>query len=353
MGREVLCVVWVAAVMALAGCGGGGSGEPPAAPSAPGSELHLPPGDGVFTASPLDLAVITQLEPLGWINPPGGHTLPTDHVYFYWNGPAPDHPLIAPVPDYPVYAPGSGTVVGVYPEAGAPDAKVLVRMTGTFSYLIGHVIPDAGIAYGKAVSAGQRIGRTNGLSGANAVDVGVINEAITLTGFSNPKRYLWQQLHCDSPYKYFAEPLRSQLYARVKRSGSDKDGRIDYDITGRLIGNWFHESVGAVSSDGPSVWPYQLAFVPDSNVPTEQRISISSYLPLPGKWKPQDGAPDFASVGVASGVVAYTLDHWAHGERAGVMLVQLIDATHLRVEVFPGSQVTPGAFTAAAKTYIR
>lgn len=247
----------------------------------------------------------------------------------------------------------TGTVVGVYPEAGAPDAKVLVRMTGTFSYLIGHVIPDAGIAYGKAVSAGQRIGRTNGLGGANAVDVGVINEAITLTGFSNPKRYLWQQLHCDSPYKYFAEPLRSQLYARVKRSGSDKDGRIDYDITGRLIGNWFHESVGAVSSDGPSVWPYQLAFVPDSNVPTEQRISISSYLPLPGKWKPQDGAPDFASVGVASGVVAYTLDYWAHGERAGVMLVQLTDATHLRVEVFPGSQVTPGAFTAAAKTYIR
>lgn len=360
MMRFLRMILAIAVSIAVSACGGGGGGGQPGGDSnsVPGSELNLPPGDGVFSASPIDVSAITQLEPLGWINPPGGHTLPTDHVYLYWNGPPPVVPLITPVPDYPVYAPGSGTVVWVYDFAGAGDSKVMVRMTGTFSYIIGHLIPDADIVYGKQVVAGQRIGQTNGLGGANAVDFGVVNEAITLTGFSNPDRYSWGQLHCDSPYKYFSEPLKSQLYAMINRSGSDKDGRIDYDISGRLIGNWFHESVGPTSSDGPDVWPYQLAFVPDPNVPTEQRISISSFLPLPdltlpGKWKPQDGAPDFATVEVATGKVAYQLRYLESGTVAGLMIVQLTDATHLKVEVFPGSTAPDETFTTAAKTYIR
>jgi hypothetical protein len=354
--RFVRMTLVLASAFVMSACGGGGGGGGQSGSnvnSVPGSELKLPPGDGVFSASPIDVSVITQLEPLGWINPPGGHTLPTDHVYFYWNGPPPVVPLISPVPDYPVYAPGSGTVVWVHNFAGATDSKVMVRMSGTFSYIIGHLIPDAGIVYGKQVVAGQRIGQTNGLGGANAIDFGVVNEAITLTGFSNPNRYSWSQLHCDSPYKYFSGTLRTQLYGMVKRSGSEKDGRIDHDITGRLIGNWFHESVGSTSSDGPGVWPYQLAFVPDPNEPTEQRISISSHLPLPGKWKPQDGAPDFALIDVASGKVAYQLRYTEGGTVAGLMIVQLTDATHLKVEVFPGSTATDGVFTTAAKTYVR
>ena len=35
------------------------------------------------------------------------------------------------------------------------------------------------------------------------------------------------------------EPLRSALYARVRRAGPDKDGKIDCDVPGRLVGNWF------------------------------------------------------------------------------------------------------------------
>lgn len=119
---------------------------------------------------------------------------------------------------------GSGRIIWMLNTQG--DMKVQVQMTGEFSYYLDHVILDAGIGVGTQVTAGQRLGQT---------------------------------LHTDSPFKYFAEPLKSQLYAKVRRNAPDKDGRIDYDVRSRLIGNWFHESVAIADSmgpaGGPSSWP--------------------------------------------------------------------------------------------------
>lgn len=318
----------------------------------------LPPGPGTFTTSPIDPAAITNLEPLGAMNP-SGHTIPTDHVYFYYIpiNPSPVNAnglngLNGPWPVLPVYAPGSGKLTWMIDSSGPnTDVKALFEMTGDFSYYLDHLILDPGIGVGTTVTAGQRIGQTGPYSGA--VDLGVVYTAQSLPGFVNPARYEGQTLHTDSPYKYFTEPLRSQLYAKVRRSSTDKDGRIDYDVRGRLIGNWFHESVAVSQSMMPTAWAKQLAFCPDSNDPSQLRVSIGGYCGLLGKWKPSPGDPDFAQVGVANGKVAYRLLYLGDNSRAGLMLVQLLDETRLKVQVFPGNSADTAAFDASALIYSR
>ena len=345
MLRAVRCLPLI--LMLLPSCGGGGGNG-----GSGGGGNGLPPGPGTFTVSPIEVAAITNLEPLGAMNPPG-HTIPTDHVYLYYI-PINIGPVATadPWPVLPVHAPGSGKVSWMISSSGPnTDSKVMVDMTGDFSYSLDHVVLDPGIQVGSTVSAGQRIGQTGPYSGA--VDLGVVYRAVTLPGFVNPARYEGQTLHTDSPYKYFTEPLRSQLYALVRRNAADKDGKIDYDVRGRLIGNWFHESVAVADSMGPAGWPKQLAFCPDSNNPTQMRVTIGGYCGLLGKWRPSPGDPDPAQVRVASGKVAYRLLYLGDNSRAGLMLVQLLDDTRMKVQVFPGSSANDGDFTASALIYTR
>jgi hypothetical protein len=74
MPRAARCLPLI--LLLLPSCGGGGGGSN-------GGGNGLPPGPGTFSVSPIEVAAITNLEPLGAMNPPG-HTIPTDHVYFYY-----------------------------------------------------------------------------------------------------------------------------------------------------------------------------------------------------------------------------------------------------------------------------
>lgn len=334
------------------GCGGGGGGSKTGSPS--GS--NLPPGPGTFTALPMDPAWLNNILPLGWINPPG-HTIPTDHIYFGYL-----QKLGAPTPSGPltIYAPGTATIqqVNQVPAGGFAETKVWFRMTGTFTYYLDHLILDSSLRVGSTVTAGQRLG-TTGVS--PSFDLGVIDEQINLT-FLNPARYgpstYSQTYHCGKPLTYFTEALKQQLYPLVDREGADKDGRIDFDLPGRLIGNWFLDVTPPLVDGTPAGWEGELAFAYDCQHPSRILIAIGGTLPLMGKWHlssdglPTAGAPDPATVGVAQGVVKYTLwnpfDHF----RVGTMLVQLTDESHLKVEVFPGTAEV-SAFDLNAKIYAR
>jgi len=328
-----------------ASCGGGGGSS-----TGGSSGSQLPPGPGVLTVSPLEFVKITDLEPLGAMNP-GGHTIPTDHVYFYyaWTPPAPVNPQ--PWPVLPVVAPGSGKVIWILSTQGQPDQKVQVQMTGDFFYYLDHVVLDSTIQVDTTVTAGQRVGQTG--PGSAAVDLGVIYNAVTLPGFVNPARY-GESLHADSPFKYFAEPLKTQLYAKVRRNAPDKDGKIDYDVRGRLIGTWFHESVAVADSMGPTAWPKQLAICPDANEPTQMRVSTGGFCGLVGLWNASPGDPDPATVSIASGKVAFHLLYTPGGtQRAGLLIVQILDDTRIRLQVFPGSVADNAEFTGSALIYTR
>jgi hypothetical protein len=75
-------------------------------------------------------------------------------------------------------------------------------------------------------------------------------------------------------------------------------------------------------------------------------------LALTGQFGVDAAAPAFDSVTPQSGSVTFRLlSGGSPGSVAGTLLAQMLDASHVRVEVTPGA--TQMAFTLAAQTYSR
>jgi hypothetical protein len=292
----------------------------------------------------MDPAVILYIIPLGNLNPPG-NTLPTSHIYIN------DRNTPGGAPPNPVFAPADGRVQFV--QRNGAEAKIGVR-SGGYTYHLAHVELDGGIGEGNELTAGQRIGRVGATS--IGIDFGVMNHGRTVY-FANPARYNQEEIRGDAPLAFFEEPLRSQLYAKVRRIGADRDGRFDYDQPGRLVGNWFLEGLPASQSSIPTGWPKQLAFVYDNYDPSRIRVSIGGTLPSVGAFAVQAGAIDPKDVTVSSGKVTYRLysapPTSAPGPQVGVLIVQMLDAERIRVEQVAGMNLTDWDFTANARNYVR
>jgi len=227
-------------------------------------------------------------------------------------------------------------------------------------WFVDHVVPEPGIAEGAIVAAGQRVATHSGAT--CCVDFGVLDDGLMLPGYVNRRRYSPQTLQAAAPLKYFSDPLRSQLYALVNRVGADRDGRHDYDIPGRLSGNWFLEGTPEDGSLLPENWPRQLAFACSNTHPSMILISVAGTLALTNLFAVHDGAPDPANVSAGSGPVVYRLFQKdppvSEGDRKGTtplgeMLVQLLDDSRVRVEIFPGAAARATSFTGAARIYTR
>ncbi len=250
----------------------------------------LDPGTGpwAFRASLIDPALILSITPLGSLNPPSP-ALPTDHIYIRFAN---------------------------------TNESPAARRTAFFA------------------PAEQRLGTTGS---SFEVDLSVVNEDITLPGIVNPARYP-QAAHIEAPLKYFDEPLRSQLYAKVERLGPELDGKIDYDIPGRLSGNWF------TSDSIPLVFAYHWYD------PARVVISVSGGLLRNGVYGIAGADPLPRDVSVASGLVRYTLSGASAQVVTGVptarMLVQMLDDQRIRVEMFDLS-ANAAAFTDNARVFVR
>jgi hypothetical protein len=293
-----------------------------------------------FTCSPLDLGDITAITPLGNLNPRGGHVFPTDHIYLQYDQPK----------QLPVHAPAAGVVQSLRPRA--QDAKIEVRVNEHFFYYLDHLIVDATVKEGAAVRAGQRLGVT---SGRSWFDLGCVDTSKPSKPFINRQRYPDSTLHAVAPLALFTEPLRSQLYAKVATSG-DRDGRIDFDRPGKLVGNWFLEGPSAEESQSgrPETWAKQLAFVPDPHQAKTVCVSIGGTIAPAGLYQAADGSLDPAGVSPGSGKIVYRVRcNQDGGERRALLLVQMEAADRVRVEFLPGTTEPPAGFTAAAKVYGR
>jgi hypothetical protein len=310
-------------------------------------------GPGTFSSSPLDLSDFVFATPLGNLNPPG-HTMPSDHVYLYWVDP--DHRSSGDLARLRVvHAPGAGKVnFLINPNGPGSDFKIGVKMTNTFSYYLDHVLLDSGITLGTNIQAGQRVGTTSPYS--YAVDLGVMNSDITLTGFVNPSRYTYETVHTDSPYKYFVQPLRDSLYARVTRIGPDKDGKIDFDIPGKLVGGWFLKGLPlGDASQNSDAWPKHLAFVYDMNNPAAARIAIGGILSMQGVFGIMQPAPDPSTVSAANGRIGYKLisPFDFPNISLGLMIVQMVANDTIKIETFPNLNADTASFDARASIYTR
>ncbi|MBS1505702.1 MAG: hypothetical protein JSS79_03555 [Bacteroidetes bacterium] len=306
-------------------------------PSAPS-----PNEPGIFTYSPIEKSKINYILSLGWIQP-SGHTIPSDHIYFFFPHQSGD-------PVLPVQAPGGGLITKILevPVLNVRECKVWIKMNDKFTYYLDHIVPADSLKEGSTIKAGQTIA-TTGIG--NSIDLGVTDFTVQLD-FANPKRYNDETIHCGKPLTYFADSLKTTLYAKVDREGSDKDGRIDIDVKGSLAGNWFLDGT-TFYTDGPSGWNQELSFAFDIQHPQKILVSIGGTLGLTGKWGIPSDAPLPSAVSVASGKVAYKLLYTESLTQAGLMIVQMIDADHIKIEVFPNSQQADAEFDANALKYAR
>ena len=304
-------------------------------------------GSLAFTFAPIDTAVIQYIVPLGNMGP-WAHTFPTDHAYIYHHlGAGSFAPVL-------VVAPASGTISNTYPGTSG-QSKAWIKVNSRYSYYIDHVILAGGLAVGSKIEAGATLGVSDGI----ALDFAVTDQ-LTTQGFITPARYGLDSIYAQSPFPFFVEPIRSALYAKVQRVGGDLDGKINFDVAGTLSGNWFDESLpiaGSTSND-ITVGQRQIAFARDVRFPDRLRVSVGGFG-MTGLYGVPPGSPDFTAITPALGQVVYRLLNTgepggpAGTDPLGLLLVQLIDGGHLRVEVVNDRTLTTALFSSLARTFIR
>ncbi len=345
-------------VLLATACSSGSTGTGNTTPPPPGPPPPPPQQTIQFTVLPMALADLENVAPIGNLNPPG-HTFPSDHIGL-------THTTVGQPPSgaYVVYAPAAGHVRAVY--GGGPDAGIEVgpqplgEVGGERTwYYMGHIILDPGIGVGSQLTAGQRIGTNSGMAGG--VDFGLVDMAVT-NGFIRGERYGIKMKHAVKPLSRFTPALRAQLAAMVDRTGAnDEDGKLVYDMAGRLIGNWFHESLPYDQSaeTSPANWSKHLAFTEIPTTAGERVIATGGFGTGESTvyWI-EPAATDFATVSPSSGKVVYRSvaglrRWWQHPVQADrYFLVEMTGPETLRIEMFMGA-TAPTAFTAAAQTYKR
>ena len=157
-------------------------------------------------------------------------------------------------------------------------------------------------------------------------------------------------------------------------------GKIDYDIDGKLVGNWFLEGTDGYSRDytnNERYWLGHLSIVYDAYDTDTIILSIANYEGEDSRqYAVKGNSPNPASIGVDNGLIKYELVRYNYFTSDGtpwdnkqlakgiriksndavesVVLAQLIENRRLKFEVFHGkvgSQVN--GFSDKAKIYER
>jgi hypothetical protein len=373
------------------------------------------PQEGVliFTALPVDEAMLAKVYPLGLM---GSHTFPTDHIYIAYLSPIdPDTqalqevPVLAPAAGRILYIEQAGPPYN--------DNSVHISISNSISYVLGHLHMDDTLKVGDLVEAGDRLGKcVNGSNldvlvldksnGKNSCD----NEKYPFTNSyaQNPFDYFTQDLRTtlygkivphvpaqsieavtmdDQPEhdsSLDGEHTQAYLdnisqehgiyddtgdgrkdafarhYAGLAPAFKAVDGTFEYDVPGTLQGNWF------VQGDN-GLWLEGIAFAYDAWYPAQSRISCSQPFDLPdypsGRYairKDQSGYVAFDEITVGE-TATYTLYdpeeiNWhgvAYGTALGLLKVELIDSTTVKVESFSDITLTDPSFTQKARLYHR
>lgn len=351
-------------------------------------------GEVRLTAAPTDPDDLSHIYPLGLMT--GSHVTPVDHQYYYWAS------LDVPLERYTVHAPADGVVVEVGYQP--PDYRVIIehscdvytiwihleRLAGPLARLNGAILSSRPHYERISVSAGELLAYDGG---TNGFDFSVHDARVLLPGFVRPETYAVEpwKVHTVDPYDLFDEPARSRLLAKNVRRVEPLGGKIDHDVPGRLIGNWFVEGTngyaGIIQSSGPvapdqqvGYWSTHLAIAPDPIDPRAVIVSMPSFGDHRAQVAIGQLDPHPADVAVETGLVKYELvgwsyirestgEHWSGITRSayddivvevyrvhvdGVILCQLLDDRRLTFEAFPGLRASEvDGFTENARVYER
>ncbi len=345
-------------------------------------------GEGTVTlSSPMRLEDIGIVIPMGLMV--GGHVTPIDHMYL--------QPIVfRSQPDtYDVYADADGVITDIGVEPTNPEnnykkIRLTIRHTCDF-YSIYNLLTSLSseiarmtgeMSYGNYWSGSIHVkkGQLIGKIGGQTLDLSVNYDKVTLKGFIVPEHYAGEswKIHTVDPFDYFEEPYRSQLLEKNIRTALPLGGKIDYDIDGKLVGNWFVENTGGYNGggSGKNYWETHLSFAYDHIDPTHIIISMGDYGGDAKQAAVKGNFPDPKDVSVSTGIVKYELaeiDYILENSQSwdrmsvvknikvrdsnnveGTVLVQMLEDRKIKFEAFPGktaSQVT--GFSGKAKVYER
>ena len=345
-------------------------------------------GTAAFAYPPMRIEDIKIIEPIGLMI--GGHVTPIDHGYYTAKIWIPGENREDPSKFVDIFAPASGTVTSVqsmpseYSSSSIGDYRIVIHHTCTFYTIYIHVnhlseklqsIADTGKTI--RVESGEVIGKAPGF------DFSVHNDEITLPGFIVPEHYdaeSWK-IHTVDMFGYFIEPVRSQLLERNVRQKEPRSGKIDYDIDGRLAGNWFEENTNGYYGKEEyqrslGYWSTHLAFAYDGLDPSLIIVSMGNFNGEAMQFAVKGNMPNPRDVDISTGLVKYELVPWQYlaekeewnrmdfakitGSKrfdeqiAGVVLVQMLEDRKIKFEAFPNKKASEvSGFTEKAKIYER
>ncbi len=322
----------------------------------------------------------------------GAHVTPIDHQYFSptdFNS-APD--------TYNVYAVADARLVGIstrqhngfgdYADQTVTDYRLVFAISCRLLYyydLVTSLAPDIQAAYAAQgnnidlpVTAGQLIGKIGG----QTLDYAVWDTEHKLTGFVNLDDYsaeAWKQYTAD-PLNYYTDEAKALALAKYARQVEPRSGKIDYDVDGRLIGNWFqtgtHGYNGLRGESAGNYWTGHLSLAPDYLDPSAWVLSIGNWPGGAKQFAAKEDSPNPAEVSLETGLVKYTLvdyrsyvngQNWdgmtlptgpislhKYPDVQGCFLVQMTATRNITAEAFPGkSCASVENFSDAAVTYER
>jgi hypothetical protein len=190
-------------------------------------------------------------------------------------------------------------------------------------------------------------------------DFGIVNYGVERS-FVRPERYPQEYRYAEHPVAQFPEPLRSELMGRSS-SLSEPLGHLDFDVPGTVAGGWFLQGTPTANSldlanDHRRQWFGRWIEREETRV-----VAFGHPWPgLPNRVQASSlSAPAWEEITPSSGRVAiqlWWLDFQAlpinSDASSGTVLLELLDATTLRVEWFPHHDPV-SEFTAAALDYER
>lgn len=367
-----------------------------------------PDGVKYLDSPPMNADEIILIQPMGVIH--GDHITPIDHLYVHYELGS-SHDVLAMADGYIVYIEHS---IGI-------QHRIIIEYSCQLYSIYIHVdeLPEAIEAQlewtgGEDTSKGRAYTRIPVKSGAvvgresvgQSIDLSVVDTNVTLPGFVNLESYrgeFWKS-HCVDPYDYWNGDFAQKLLDKtIIINEESPGGKIDYDVAGKLIGNWFEKNTGGYSGERSEGDFHgvkgHLAFVYSILVRDTLAVSFGSWENRGARrFFVRGNAPDPATIGPGSGLVRYELtgayqdkdrdgnccdsgfEVASTGERwygdtypeggelvatlrenpTGVVLVEMLDEQTIKVETFdmydgarPRSLEETSEFTDQFKIYTR
>ena len=338
-------------------------------------EKPLEQCDKVLTHSPIDIKNLKLITPQGLVS--DSHVTPVDHQY--WS------PLGAfekgPQNSYNVYTSADGIIdhigkftsyIGDSDYESPEDYRLIINhpcnlktiyihLTTISEELLNEFEKNKKSGGGNYISSSVNInvkgGDIIGTIKGKSFDFSLHDYDVILEGFISPEYYSTEEwkIHTVDPFDYFEEPLKTQLKEKSLRTLEPRGGKIDYDIKGAIVGNWFEKGTnGYQGSNQERYWAGHLAIVYDHIDPSQIRISIGTFDGKAQQFGVISNSPDPKDV--SSGLAKYELSDYEYysGENywnritfakditsktadsvKGVALFELLEDQTLKAEFFP------------------